>query len=67
MGLLFFNAVAILNNDRLLEKYGFGFSQMSTANSLRMSIIGGIHAVQYFRSVLIVINAVVIVVKLVFG
>ena len=29
---------------------GWGFSQMSQVSSLKMSIIGGIHAVQYFRS-----------------
>jgi hypothetical protein len=28
---------------------GFGFSQMSQANGLKISIIGGIHAVHYFR------------------
>ena len=79
------NGVAILNNERFLEKSkllmrwgtdgalirasfervwrpcsnglqknlhagGWGFSQMRESNSLKMSIIGGIHAVQYFRS-----------------
>lgn len=29
---------------------GWGFSQISQVNSLKMSVIGGIHAVQYFRS-----------------
>jgi hypothetical protein len=28
---------------------GWGFSQMQASNSLKMSIIGGIHAVTYFR------------------
>jgi len=28
---------------------GWGFSQMQSSNSLKMSIIGGIHAVHYFR------------------
>lgn len=29
---------------------GWGFSQMQQVNSLKMSVIGGIHAAQYFRS-----------------
>lgn len=28
---------------------GWGFSQMQSSNSLKMSVIGGIHAVHYFR------------------
>jgi hypothetical protein len=28
---------------------GWGFSQMTSSNGLKMSIIGGIHAVHYFR------------------
>jgi hypothetical protein len=28
---------------------GWGYSQMQNSNSLKMSIIGGIHAVHYFR------------------
>lgn len=88
--LMMFNSVAILNNDRFLERCelllpqrsnadscplgvplttrktavplfhlsvrsslfladGWGFSQMQSSNSLKMSIIGGIHAVHYFR------------------
>jgi Yos1-like len=98
--LMLVNAVAILNNDRFLEKCtsaccwvvgmllaghlpcsavaayrqwapmgadtwahawsddpgpcvvhadGFGYSQMQSSNSLKMSVIGGIHAVHYFR------------------
>lgn len=66
-GLMLFNGVAVLNNERFLEKHGFGFSQIRQVNSLKMSIIGGIHAVQYFRSVLIVLNIVVIFIKLLFG
>jgi hypothetical protein len=93
---MMFNSVAILNNDRFLERCellllvrpcastahtaasckslnqqqqqqcpshlvrlcalslfvsadGWGFSQMQSSNSLKMSIIGGIHAVHYFR------------------
>ncbi|PNW82921.1 hypothetical protein CHLRE_06g299750v5 [Chlamydomonas reinhardtii] len=66
-GLLVINGVAILNNERFLEKRGFGFSQMRESNSLKMSVIGGIHAVHYFRGVLVPINALVILVKLIFG
>lgn len=32
-----------------LHAGGFGFSQMRESNSLKMSVIGGIHAVHYFR------------------
>lgn len=81
-GLMLTNGVAVLNNDRFLERSermclttsaarsvrhgtgrrpasslcapcradGWGFSQMREVNSFKMSIIGGIHAVQYFRS-----------------
>lgn len=38
------------HNTTFLHADGWGFSQMSQVNSLKMSIIGGIHAVQYFRS-----------------
>lgn len=61
------NGAAVLNNERFLEKHGLGFSQMSQASSLKMSVIGGIHAVQYFRGLLMVANIVVIFVKLLFG
>jgi hypothetical protein len=66
-GLLFTNAVAILNNERFLDKYGLGFANMGNASPLGKSIIGGVHAVQYFRSVLILVNTLVILVKLLFG
>ncbi|KAF6250614.1 Yos1-like protein [Scenedesmus sp. NREL 46B-D3] len=65
--LMMFNGVAVLNNERFLEKYGWGFSQMQSSNSLKMSVIGGIHAVHYFRAFLMVINSVVIVIKLLSG
>ncbi len=48
-GLLLTNAVAVLNNERFLEKRGLGFSQIGNASPLGKSIIGGIHAVQYSR------------------
>lgn len=65
--LLLVNGVAILNNDRFLEKRGWGFSQMRESNSLKMSVIGGIHAVHYFRGILVPVNTLVILVKLIFG
>ncbi|DBA90575.1 hypothetical protein WJX82_010700 [Trebouxia sp. C0006] len=72
-GLLFINAVAILNNDRFLEKIGWGYSQIGSnnlaahPNALKSQMIGGLHAVAYLRVPLIAINTVVILVKLVFG
>ncbi|WIA23085.1 hypothetical protein OEZ86_009994 [Tetradesmus obliquus] len=65
--LMMFNGVGVLNNERFLEKCGWGFSQMQSSNSLKMSVIGGIHAVHYFRAFLMVINVVVIVIKLLSG
>ena len=100
---MMFNGVAILNNDRFLEKCacvrfflppcahvcllscaaalknqhkhnkrktknkntdGFGFSQMSQANGLKMSIIGGIHAVHYFRGARLLLCVVLCVLLL---
>eukprot|EP00197_Chlamydomonas_leiostraca_P012101 CAMPEP_0202865300 /NCGR_PEP_ID=MMETSP1391-20130828/5608_1 /ASSEMBLY_ACC=CAM_ASM_000867 /TAXON_ID=1034604 /ORGANISM="Chlamydomonas leiostraca, Strain SAG 11-49" /LENGTH=75 /DNA_ID=CAMNT_0049545123 /DNA_START=89 /DNA_END=316 /DNA_ORIENTATION=+ len=61
------NGVAVLNNDRFLEPNGWGFSQMGQGLGLKMSIIGGIHAAQYFRSIFILLNALVIIIKLIFG
>jgi|APGre2960657373_1045057.scaffolds.fasta_scaffold225852_1 hypothetical protein len=66
--LLLANGAAVLNNERFLERRGWGFSTMGRAgHSLKASIIGGIHAAQYFRSLLMVLNVVVIAVKVVFG
>ncbi|KAF5840705.1 Yos1-like protein [Dunaliella salina] len=65
--LMITNGVAVLNNERFLERNGWGFSQMGQFNSLKMSIIGGIHAAQYFRSLLVICNVVVIFIKLIFG
>ncbi|KAL6763675.1 Yos1-like protein [Haematococcus lacustris] len=66
-GLMMVNGVAVLNNERFLERKGWGFSQMGHVNSFKMSVIGGIHAMQYFRSVLILLNILVIIIKLIFG
>eukprot|EP00884_Botryococcus_braunii_P010999 jgi/Botrbrau1/19900/Bobra.0059s0021.1 len=72
--ILFLNAITILNNDRFLEKYGWGFSQLSGGNTLgngpsafKLQIIGGIHWCSYLRFPLIVVNSLVVIVKLVFG
>lgn len=47
---------------------GWGFSQMHQSSySLKASVIGSIHAAHYFRAFLMVINAAVIVVKLLSG
>lgn len=71
--ILFVNAVTILNNDRFLEKIGWGYSQIGSnnlaahPNALKSQLIGGLHAVAYLRVPLIVVNTIVILVKLVFG
>ncbi|KAK9813870.1 hypothetical protein WJX73_002668 [Symbiochloris irregularis] len=72
--LLFLNGVAIINNERFLEKYGWGFSQMGSGNSigpspgtLKLQVIGFIHAAKFMRWPLIIANIVVILVKMVFG
>lgn len=71
--LLFVNAVAILNNDRFLEKIGWGYSQIGSnnlaahPNALKSQLIGGLHAVAYLRVPLIPLNILVIAVKMVFG
>jgi len=66
-GLLMANGVAVLNNERFLEKRGLSFNQIGAASPLAKSIIGGIHSVQYFRSILILVNILVIFVKILFG
>jgi len=72
-GVLFANGVAILNNDRFLEKIGWGYSQIggnnlgAHPNALKSQFIGGLHAAAYFRVPLIGLNTVIILVKLVFG
>jgi len=65
--LMVINGVAVLNNDRFLERYGWGFSQMQNVNSLKMSVIGFIHAVHYFRAFLLPINVLTIIIKLLSG
>ncbi|GMH35150.1 hypothetical protein BSKO_03018 [Bryopsis sp. KO-2023] len=68
--LMVLNGIAILNNDRFLEKCGWGFSYFQSGASpteLKYQVIGGIHAVHYMRTPLVAINVVVIIVKLLFG
>lgn len=69
--LLTFNAFAILNEQRFLEKCGLGQSSLTSgyvsATSPRGQLIGLITATQYMRVPLVVMNALVIFVKMVFG
>jgi|Transcript_25343 hypothetical protein len=72
--LMFANGFAVLNNDRFLERYGWGYSALhsgvgnfSEAGRMKKSIIGFLHASSYLRVPLIVLNIVVIFVKVLFG
>lgn len=70
--LLVVNGLAVLNNDRFLEKHGWGFSQMgqmkitASPGALKYQVIGVIHAVAYLRVPLIFINGVVVLGMLIF-
>ncbi|XP_021897351.1 immediate early response 3-interacting protein 1-like [Carica papaya] len=67
--LLFANALAILNEDRFLAPRGWTLAEVSGGrkNSLKGQVIGLIHACQYMRLPLILLNIVTIVVKLFSG
>ncbi|KAL4519140.1 hypothetical protein Ndes2526B_g00239 [Nannochloris sp. 'desiccata'] len=71
--LMLFNAAAILNEQRFLEKYGWGFSQLGSRptgegpGALKHQIIGTLHAATYMRVPLIGFNIVVIFLKVVIG
>merc|ERR1711920_887347 len=69
--LLVANGLAVLNEQRFLEKYGLGPSVLTdpyaSKTSLRVQVSGFLSAVQYLRVPLILVNAVVILVKIVFG
>lgn len=72
--LLFVNGVAILNNERFLEKYGWGFSQMGGGdgsgpghNAFKNQVVGFLFAAAYLRVPLIVVNIMTIFVKIIFG
>jgi len=71
--LMFTNAVAILNEERFLERYGWGSTQNAGMtsptwkNSMKGQTIGTIGAVSYLRMPLIMFNTLVIIVKILFG
>eukprot|EP00890_Picochlorum_soloecismus_P002038 jgi/Picsp_1/2835/NSC_01061-R1_yos1-like protein len=71
--LLLFNAAAILNEKRVLEHYGWGFSQLGQnpvgegPGALKHQIIGTLHAATYMRVPLVVVNVLVIFLKLIIG
>lgn len=73
-GLMFVNGFAVLNNERFLEKYGCGFSQMGSGdgtspghNALKSQIVGFLFAAAYMRVPLVVVNTIVIFIKIIFG
>ncbi|XP_057738453.1 uncharacterized protein LOC130955804 [Arachis stenosperma] len=67
--LLLANALAIINEDRFLAPRGWGFSDFSVGRtkSLKGQIIGLIHASQYIRVPLILLNTIFIIVKFLSG
>lgn len=67
--LLFANAMAILNEDRFLGPRGWTLAELQAGrrNSLKGQVIGLIHACQFMRLPLIILNIIVIVVKLFSG
>ncbi|KAJ6778222.1 hypothetical protein OIU74_002080 [Salix koriyanagi] len=67
--LLFANSMAILNEDRFLAPRGWTLSELQgrTRNSLKGQIIGLVHACQFMRLPLILLNIIVIIVKLFYG
>lgn len=66
-GLLVTNAVAILHPKRFLAKYGFDQIDPSETNAIKSQTIGLLQAVGYLKVPLIAIDALVIVVELLFG
>jgi hypothetical protein len=67
--LLFANSLAILNEDRFLAPRGWTLIeiQRDARNSLKGQIIGLIHACQFLRLPLIILNIIIIVLKLFSG
>ncbi|CAB4284648.1 hypothetical protein PRUPE_6G268700 [Prunus persica] len=66
--LLLANAFAVLNEDRFLGPRGWTLLQIQGGKTtLKGQIIGFIHACQYFRLPLIVLNIITIAVKLISG
>uniref|UniRef100_A0A061RMS0 Yos1-like protein n=1 Tax=Tetraselmis sp. GSL018 TaxID=582737 RepID=A0A061RMS0_9CHLO len=71
--LMFANGFAIVNNDRFLEKHGWGYSALYDRGyglgpgHMKRSTIGFLHACSYLRLPLLMFNVIVIFVKLLFG
>ncbi|KDP24507.1 hypothetical protein JCGZ_25071 [Jatropha curcas] len=67
--LLFANALAILNEDRFLAPRGWTLAELqgSKRNSIKGQIVGLIHACQFMRLPLILLNIIIIIVKLFSG
>lgn len=68
--LLFANALAIVNEDRFLAPRGWTLTEVAGGhkrNSLKVQVIGLIHACQFLRLPLILFNIVTILVKLLSG
>lgn len=66
--LLFANALAILNEDRFLAPRRWTLLEIQgRRNTLKGQIIGLIHACQYLRLPLMILNIIAIFSKLVFG
>ncbi|XP_054781055.1 protein transport protein yos1 [Prosopis cineraria] len=67
--LLFANALAILNEDRFLAPRGWTIAEVTgpRRNTLKGQIVGLIHACQFLRLPLILLNIITIIVKLFTG
>ncbi|KAK9830579.1 hypothetical protein WJX81_000724 [Elliptochloris bilobata] len=73
-GVMFANGLAVLNNERFLEKIGWGYSQLHGGNGIgpspgafKQQTIGLLHAMTYMRLPLIVVNVLLVFIKLLFG
>ncbi|EEF34510.1 protein transport protein yos1 [Ricinus communis] len=66
---IFANALAILNEDRFLAPRGWTLAELQAGrrNSIKGQIIGLIHACQFMRLPLILLNTIIIIVKLFSG
>lgn len=69
--LLAANGVAVLDEERFLDRHGLGYASLladpGAHKTLKGQLVSGIAAVQYLRVPLIALNSVVIVVKLLFS
>lgn len=69
-GTLGLNSVCILNDQRVLERYGWGMTYLqsgASSASLKYGIVNSIVLCRVLRMPLIFINAVVILLKLLIG